>query len=44
MASNATPKTYDPLIVRLEDATDGAQAHGVAIGLKQNDEAALRCV
>jgi hypothetical protein len=42
MASNNIPETYDPIVKLLEDAADGAQTHGAAIGLKQNDEAALR--
>ena len=42
MASNEIPRSYDPVVELLEDAADGAQAHGAAIGLKQNDEAALR--
>jgi hypothetical protein len=40
--SNQIPQAYDPLIQLLEDAADGALAHGVAIGLKQNTEAAIR--
>jgi hypothetical protein len=44
MAQNDIPRTYDPLVELLEDAADGAQAHGTAIGLKQNGEAALRTV
>lgn len=42
MASNEIPKPYDPLIELMEDAADGAAAHGVAIGLKQNSEADIR--
>jgi hypothetical protein len=42
MASNNIPETYDALVKLLEDAADGAQTHGAAIGLKQNDEPALR--
>jgi hypothetical protein len=42
MASNEIPKSYDPLVELLEDAADGARQHEVAIGLKQNTEAAIR--
>lgn len=42
MASNEIPRSYDQVIELLEDAADGAQAHGAAVGLKQNDETALR--
>ena len=42
MASNEIPRSYDPVVELLEDAADGAQAHGAAVGLKQNDETALR--
>ena len=42
MATNTIPKSYDQLIEQLEDAGDGAATHGAAVGLKQNDEAALR--
>ena len=44
MASNEIPRSYGPIVELLEDAADGAQTHGVAIGLKQNDETALRAV
>jgi hypothetical protein len=44
MADNSIPDSYDPLVQLLEDAADGAQTHGSAIGLKQNDEPALRAV
>jgi len=40
--SNQIPKIYDPLVQLLEDAADGANKHGAAIGLKQNTEAAIR--
>jgi hypothetical protein len=40
--SNQIPQPYDPLIQLLEDAADGAHQHGVAIGLKQNTETAIR--
>lgn len=40
--SNRIPEGYDPVVQMLEDAADGAKAHGTAIGLKQNTEAALR--
>lgn len=42
MASQQIPYTYDPVVQLLEDAADGAGAHGVAVGLKQNTEAAIR--
>ena len=44
MADNSIPDSYDQLIQLLEDAADGANTHGAAIGLKQNDEPALRDV
>ena len=44
MADNSIPDSYDQLIQLLEDAADGAATHGAAIGLKQNDETALRTV
>lgn len=42
MASNETPHRYDLVVEHLEDAADGANLHGAAVGLKQNDEANLR--
>jgi hypothetical protein len=42
MADNSIPESYNPLVELLEDAADGAHDHGAAIGLKQNDEPALR--
>lgn len=42
MATNKIPGSYDPLVKMLEDAADGAAAHGAAVGLKQNTEAAIR--
>jgi len=39
---NTIPDAYDPVIQLLEDAADGAQTHGVAVGLVHNNEAALR--
>ena len=42
MADNSIPRSYDRVVQLLEDAADGAATHGVTIGLKQNDEAALR--
>jgi hypothetical protein len=42
MADNRIPTTYPRLVQLLEDAADGAHTHGAAIGLKQNDEAAIR--
>jgi hypothetical protein len=44
MSSNAIPTTYEPLIQLLTDAVDGSSTHGAAVGLKQNDEPALRAV
>jgi hypothetical protein len=44
MASNKIPERFDLIVEHLEDAADGAQAHGAAINLKQNDEAALRAI
>lgn len=40
--NNQIPRSYDPLVQLLEDAADGAAAHEVAIGLKQNTEAKIR--
>lgn len=42
MATNQTPRSYDPLVLHLEEAADGADALGVALGLKQNTAAAIR--
>jgi hypothetical protein len=42
MASNEIPRDYNSLVALGEDAADGAHTHGVAIGLKQNTEAAIR--
>jgi len=39
---NTIPDAYDPVIQLLEDTADGAQTHGVAVGLVHNNEAALR--
>ena len=36
MARNPIPQEYDPLVSLAEDALDGAQQHGGAIGLSQN--------
>ncbi len=44
MASNKIPERFDLIVEMLEDAADGAQTHGAAINLKQNDEAALRAI
>ena len=44
MSANKIPVTYEPLVQLLTDAVDGASKHGAAVGLKQNDEAALRAV
>ena len=42
MANNTIPDAYDPVIQLLEDAADGAQTHGAALGLVHNTEAKLR--
>lgn len=42
MASNESPKSYEPLVELLEDAADGAHQYEAIIGLKQNTEAAIR--
>jgi hypothetical protein len=42
MANNTIPDAYDPVIQLLEDAADGAQAHGAALGLINNNETKLR--
>ena len=42
MSGNTIPLSYEPLVQLLTDAVDGASIHGTAVGLKQNDEAALR--
>ena len=44
MSSHAIPSTDEPLIQWLTDAVDGSSTHGAAVGLKQNDEVALRAV
>lgn len=41
MAINTIPRSYDPLVERLEDAKGGAAEHGASVGLKQNDLAAI---
>lgn len=42
MASNPTPDDSDVLLALAEDIADGCHDHEVAIGIKQNTEAALR--
>lgn len=42
MPDNSIPIAYDPVIQLLEDAADGAQAHGTALGIAHNGETALR--
>ena len=42
MASQETPESFTGIVSLGEDAADGAQAHGAALGLKQNTEAAIR--
>jgi hypothetical protein len=42
MASNEIPTTYTSIVALAEDAADGALTHGLAIGLRQNTEAAIR--
>ena len=39
---NTIPDAYDPVIQLLEDAGDGAQTHGAAVGLAHNGETPLR--
>ncbi|MEO5915458.1 MAG: fibronectin type III domain-containing protein [Luteolibacter sp.] len=42
MASNEIPKNYTGAVALAEDAADGAQTHGAAIGLKQNTGGVIR--
>lgn len=42
MANNSIPEGYDSVIQLLEDAADGAQTHGVAVGLVHNNETKIR--
>ena len=42
MTGNTIPQNYEPLVHLLADAVNGASQHGAAVGLKQNDAAALR--
>ena len=42
MASNPIPDKLDDLFTLAEDMADGLNTHGVAIGVKQNTEAAVR--
>lgn len=42
MANNSIPEAYDPLVELMEDAADGAAAHGAAVSLKQNLETNIR--
>ena len=42
MADNSIPTRYDPIVQLLEDAADGAHAHGIAVGLVHNSEANIR--
>ena len=42
MPDNSIPIAYEPIVQLLEDAADGAQTHGVAVGLVHNGEAKLR--
>lgn len=44
MAQNKTPISYAPLVQILADALGGAHDHGAQVGIKQNDETALRTV
>lgn len=41
MASNRIPETYNNVVDLAEDVADGADNHGVAIGLKQNTGAII---
>jgi hypothetical protein len=40
--SQQVPESYDPLVQLLEDAADGADQHGAAVGLKQNTPELIR--
>jgi hypothetical protein len=42
MAGNEIPRPYDPLVELMEDAADGADAYGVAVGVKQNTGPVIR--
>lgn len=42
MATNEIPRIYTDVITLAEDAADGAETHGAAIGLKQNTGTSLR--
>lgn len=42
MPDNSIPVAYEPIVQLLEDAADGAQAHGTALGIAHNGEAKLR--
>jgi len=42
MANNSIPEGYDSVIQLLEDAADGAQTHGAAVGLVHNNETKIR--
>jgi hypothetical protein len=42
MASNKITRTYNPLVQHVEDAADGAAAHGAAIGVAQHTEPKIR--
>ena len=44
MADNSVAHAYDPLVQMLEDALLGVHDFGAAVGVKQNDEAALKAV
>lgn len=44
MASNPTPEDRAVLVALAEDLADGCDLHEVAIGIKQNTEAAIRAV
>jgi hypothetical protein len=42
MADNSIATSYDPIVQHLEDAADGAHAHGVAVGLVHNPKSGSR--
>lgn len=42
MARNPIPESYDAVVALAEDAADGADTHGLALGLKQNTEVSIR--
>lgn len=41
MSNNQAPRSYDAIVIRLEEAADGAQSLGDTIGIKHNTAAAI---